>query len=161
VTRPAPIVCLDLNVLVAGLLDQVSRRPSPGPPRQIVQGVWSGRCRPVMDDAMLDRLGDVLACPHLRIPADARANFLAALTLLREPAPPDLLPPPPAALTSDPEDDAVLWCALAHGAEWLVTGNTRHLAALTPLAAQLVRDAHLRIATPRDFLAYQEAGGAR
>jgi predicted nucleic acid-binding protein len=153
VTRPAPIVCLDLNVLVAALLDQVSRRPSAGPPRQIVQGVWNARYRLVMDDTMLDRLGNVLARPHLRIPSDARANVLAALTLLREPAPPHLLPPPPAALTSDPEDDAVLWCALAHGAEWLVTGNTRHLTALTPLAAQMVQDARLRVATPREFLA--------
>jgi hypothetical protein len=114
-----------------------------------------------MDDAMLERLGDVLARPRLHVPPDASANFLAALTLLREPAPPDLLPPPPAALTSDPEDDAVLWCAVAHGAEWLVTGNTRHFAALTPLAAQLVRDAHLRIVTPREFLVYQEGGAVR
>jgi predicted nucleic acid-binding protein len=109
-----------------------------------------------MSDAMLERLGDVLARGNLRIPPEARTSFLAAIALVREPSPPDLLPPPPSALTPDPEDDDVLWTALAQGAGWLVTGNRRHFTALTPLGLRLVRDAALRIVTPRDFISTAE-----
>lgn len=140
-------------MLVAALLDQVADRPDPGPPLQAVQRVWAGRCRLVMSHRMLDRLGDVLARTSLRVPSGARAGFLAALALVREPSPTDPIPPPPGPLTPDPEDDEVLWTALTQGARWLVTGNRRHFSALTPLAVRLVRDAGLRVVTPREFIA--------
>lgn len=122
-----------------------------------MQRVWAGRCRLVLSDAMLDRLGEVLARASLHIPPEARTSFLAALALVREPGPPDLLPPPPSPLTPDPEDDDVLWTALAQGASWLVTGNRRHFTALTPLGKRLVRDATLRIVTPREFIEQEGA----
>lgn len=117
-----------------------------------MQRVWAGKCRLVLGQHMLDRLGEVLGRPDLRIPPGARAGFLAALAVVREPGPAPPLPPPPGPLTPDPEDDDVLWTALAQGAEWLVTGNRRHFTGLTPLAVRLVRDAGLRIVTPREFI---------
>lgn len=118
--------------------------------------MWAGRFRLVLSDAMLDRLERVLARPTLRIPADARTGFVVALALAREPDPPDVLPPPPHPLTPDPEDDEVLWTAVSRGATWLVTGNQRHFAQLTPLGYRLVRDAALRIVTPREFVEARE-----
>ncbi len=144
-------------MLVAALLNQVSGRPDPGPPLQTMQRVWTGQCRLVLSDAMLDRLSEVLARKTLHIPLAARTGFLAALTLVREPSPADLLPPPPSPLTPDPEDDEVLWTALARGADWLVTGNRRHFTALSPLGLRLVRDATLRIVTPRQFIEQEGA----
>ncbi len=101
---------------------------------------------------MLDRLERVLARPTLHLPADARAGFLTALTLAREPDPPAALPAPPRPLTPDPEDDEVLWTAVSRGATCLVTGDRRHFARPTPLGRRLVRDAGLRIVTPREFV---------
>lgn len=135
---------------------------------------------------MLDSLGDVLARASLRIPSGARMGFLAALALVREPSLTEPLPPPPGPLTPHTEDDDVLWTALAQGAGWLVIGNRRHFSALTPLvpfqlvspsesrlsplhrdsaqqvgtalAVRLVRDAGLRIVTPREFIEQEGAG---
>lgn len=143
-------------MLVAALLDQVADRPEPGPPLEAMQRVWAGRYRLVISQRMLDRLGDVLARSGLRIPPEARSGFLAALTLVRAPRPPDLLPPPPGPLTPDPEDDQVLWTALAYGAHWLVTGNRRHFTALRPLGSKLVQDAGLQIVTPREFIEQED-----
>jgi len=53
---------------------------------------------------------------------------------------------------ADPSDNVYLATALAGGARWLVTGNTRHL---TPLDGY----AGLRIAGPAVFLAELDAQG--
>jgi|GEM_PF-3998207 len=53
---------------------------------------------------------------------------------------------------ADPSDDVYLATALAGGARWVVTGNTRHL---TPLDGH----AGLRIVKPAIFLAELDARG--
>lgn len=114
--------------------------------------MWAGHFALVVSEAMLERLQRVLSRPALGIPTESRTGFVTALALAREPDPPELLPLAPSPLTPDPEDDEVLWTAVNHGAKWLVTGNRRHFGRLTPLGHKLVRDAALRIVTPREFV---------
>lgn len=93
----------------------------------------------------------VIACPKLRgkFRTDPRLLIDRAMTSAHM-VPTDLLPALDV-VEADPSDDVYLATALAGGARWVVTGNTRHLIPLDGYAG-------LRIVSPAVFLAELDAG---
>ena len=107
---------IDTNVLVSGLLSPT------GNEALILLAVHQGLVRPCFSDAMLAEYGDVLARPKFAFPPDEIAALLAMFLEKGERFCPDT----PALALPDPDDAKFLHCALAAGADCLVTGNLRH-----------------------------------
>jgi uncharacterized protein len=107
----------DTNVLVSGLLWH-------GPPRQVLDAARAGALALFTSGVLLAELQDVLSRPKFAerlqragVSADELVVGYAALTTVVQPTP---IPP---VIADDPDDDAVLACALAAGAEVIVTGD--------------------------------------
>ena len=109
-------VVFDTNVLFSAIYKRV------GVPAQVIDLATSGILTPCVSDAVMAEYEDVLARPILQ-PHARRAHEV--LVLLRELAV-HVAPTRTLAVCSDPDDDRFLECAFAAGAEYLVTGNTRH-----------------------------------
>ena len=104
-------IVLDTNVVVSMVLGTRGFR-------LLYEAFRAGMLEPVMTDAMLDELEDVLGRSHLKIDPDSREEFL---TLLRQKAI-RLSHPVPVVERSDPGDNAVLSAALTNQTI-LVTGD--------------------------------------
>ena len=108
-------VIIDTNVMVSALLS-----PS-GNEALVLLAVHQGLLRPCFSDAILDEYTKVLARP--------RSGFLpeeidALLSMLR--AKGEIFQPEPSPVSSpDSADTKFIHCALAAGADYLVTGNRR------------------------------------
>jgi putative PIN family toxin of toxin-antitoxin system len=108
---------LDTNAVIAGLLWH-------GPPRRLLEAAIDGRIELVTSQALLDELKEVLAYPkfaqrialHGATVAQLMDRYATLVTL----APDASISPTVAA---DPDDDAVLACALAAHADLLVSGD--------------------------------------
>jgi putative PIN family toxin of toxin-antitoxin system len=114
-------VAPDTNVVVSGLLCQ-------GPPRQILDAARAGRITLFTTSILLLELQDVLQRPRfarrlaqLSVSVGTLVTGYAALAVLLRPAniAPVILP--------DPEDDAVLACAVAAQAEAITSGDSHLL----------------------------------
>ena len=152
----APLVVLDLNVIVSGILSE--RSGASTPPAQCLAAARSGAFRLCLSPGMLTRLRQVLGYPKLGFEeesADALSREIAEWV-----RPDGWVPDPEAAAASrkrrplcpDPEDDAVLRIALAAGATFLVTGDAHLLRHLTPEGARLCRKTGLAILTAREMV---------
>lgn len=130
---PALRVVLDTNVFVSALFGK-------GPPARLYDAFKEGRFCLVSSHTLIAELADVLLRPELGIPA---VDVKTAFRILRRRA---LILRPRVRVTAcrDPKDDRVLECAVAGGAEVLVTGD-RDLLALDPFRG-------IRIVTPSAFL---------
>lgn len=113
-------VVADTNTVVSGLLWQ-------GPPRVVLDAARAGAIHLFTSAPLLAELDDVLARQKLKprlalVGATPRELILgfAALAAVIAPA------PLPTAVAADPDDDAVLACALAVRAQVIVSGD-QHL----------------------------------
>jgi predicted nucleic acid-binding protein len=152
----APLVVLDLNVIVSGILAE--RRGVSTPPAQCLTAARSGALRLCLSPGMLARLRQVLGYRKLGFDeesADALSREIAEW-VRRD----GWVRDPEAAARSrkrrplcpDPEDDAVLRIALAAGAVFLVTGDAHLLRHLTPEGARLCKKAGLAILSAREMV---------
>jgi putative PIN family toxin of toxin-antitoxin system len=111
----------DINVVVSGLLWQ-------GRPRQILDAACAGRITLFTTPVLLAELQDVLNRPKLArrlaqasVAASALVAGFAALAVLVAPA--NISP----VVLVDPDDDAVLACAIAAQAQAIVSGDSHIL----------------------------------
>jgi predicted nucleic acid-binding protein len=152
----APLVVLDLNVVVSGMLAE--RQGASTPPAQCLAAARSGAIRLCLSPGMLTRLRHVLGYPKLGFDegsADALSREIAEW-VPRE----GWVPDDEAAagsrkrrpLCPDVEDEAVLRPALAAGAAFLVTGDAHLLRQLTPEGARRCKKAGLAILTAGEIV---------
>ena len=130
---------LDTNVVVSGLLWH-------GPPRQVLDVARGGTVALFTTPSLLAELQDVLTRPKFAsrlaaagVTAEELVLQYAALTGLIQPA---VLAP---VVAADPDDDAVLACAVAARAEAVDSGD--------PHLLQLVQFQGIPILTPTQVLA--------
>ncbi len=109
---------LDTNIVVAGFLWQ-------GPPYQLVQQAFEGTIELATSPALLVELEGILPREKFASRVAKQSHSAAGLTLryaelarLVHPAP---IPP---VVLRDPDDDHVLACALAAGADLVVSGDS-------------------------------------
>ncbi len=112
-------VVADTNTVVSGVLYQ-------GAERRLLDGARSGRIALYTSAVLLDELADVL--PRSRFNTRVLASKLSVRQLVRRYArlatriiPAEINP----VIIEDPDDDAVLACALAAAANLIVSGDTR------------------------------------
>src|SRR5258708_4809584 len=110
-------VVLDTNIVISGMLWS-------GTPKQVLGAVQSGDVLPLISELMLDELRDVLVRPkfasHLqRIgqSADQLISEYLGFTTVVEPT------RIPQIVKVDPDDDAVLACAVGGKADFIVSGD--------------------------------------
>lgn len=128
------LAVLDTNVLLSGLLGRATRR--------VLMALFAGRFQSVTSRTLIRELTHVLSRPQWRhVLASAECREL--LALLQDDA---LLVTPTRHVLAcrDPEDNALLDCALAGRADCLVTGD-RDLLVLHPFHG-------IPILRPVDFL---------
>ncbi|MCL5670610.1 MAG: putative toxin-antitoxin system toxin component, PIN family [Acidobacteria bacterium] len=130
---PPLSVVVDTNVVVSGLL-----KPG-GSEALILDLARAARFTMVVSDALLREYEGVLRRPHFRI---ASADIARSMRRIRETAH-HVEPDACVQAARDPDDNRVLECALAGGAQYIVTGNTRHF----PSEFQ-----GIRVIPPRQFL---------
>lgn len=107
---------LDTNVIVSAHLKAEGREAL------ILELALSGRFQLVVSEALLEECEGVLQRPRfdldpVKIERSIQAIRKAALLVQ---------PKKQLQVTRDPDDNKVLECALEAGAEYVVTGNTRH-----------------------------------
>ena len=116
-------VVLDTNVVVSALL-----RPK-GAPAVILDSATSKQFRCYISQSLLGEYHEVLTRDYLGLDQHRAAKFIRDF---REVAT-FVVPRKKVAAARDPDDDRVIECALEAGADFIVTGNTRHFPA-TPKA---------------------------
>ena len=128
-------VVLDTNVLVSSQLS-----PN-GSPAEVLHFVLEKHAVPVLDHRILTEYYDVLLRPKLHIPRQQVLDLLEDLVAVSAmlPVGSDRVDLP------DPTDAKFVECALAGGADYLVTGNLRHF------PAEACRG--VRVASPAEFVA--------
>jgi putative PIN family toxin of toxin-antitoxin system len=131
---------LDANVFVSALIARS------GIPRQIVD-LWREEAFDLLiSEAILDEVARVLHYPRIvRLHKLTEPELLELLSLLRDEC---FLISPAESIDVSPDDtdNRYLECAVAGGADYLVTGDKRHL---LPIGAYL----SVRIVSPAIFLA--------
>ena len=131
-------VVADTNVMVSALLWR-------GIPHRILTAAEDGRFALYASPALVDELLDVLARAKFSGRLAARQTSAEALTrgylnLVQLIVPPHVVP----IVVDDPDDDAVLACAVAGHAQYIITGDTHLLRLKSYQTVQIV--------TPRVFL---------
>jgi putative PIN family toxin of toxin-antitoxin system len=107
---------IDTNVLVSGLLSPA------GNEALILLAIRQGLVRPCLSDAIATEYAGVLARPKFPF---APQQIEALLAIMRDRGE-FFRPEGFQAVSPDPADTKFLHCALAAGAEFIVTGNKRH-----------------------------------
>jgi putative PIN family toxin of toxin-antitoxin system len=119
-----------------------------GPPFDCLAAWAQGRCEAVVSPALLAEYYETIEELRLEYPRRKPVEWVDALTESAE-----LIFPTERATgaTPDPGDEMVLECALAAEADYIVTGDKKHLLTL--------REFHdIRIVSPSDFLRRLAAG---
>lgn len=127
-------VVLDTNVLVSAVLYG-------GNPRSILEAALSGAIGVSVSEFIIQEFQTVLLRPRFGLTVQFVHNVVAELTSLAEWVAPDQHHH---IVIGDPSDDLVLDCAVAAGAQYLVTGDA-HL-----LRLQKYQD--VTIVNPKTFL---------
>lgn len=111
------LLVIDTNVLLSGLLWR-------GPPHALVGKVRDGAADLALSPVLIEELADVLARPKFAAIL-ARTSRTPERILTELSALVDIVaaPPLPRAICRDPDDDAVLACALAARANLIVSGD--------------------------------------
>ena len=130
---------LDANVIVRAFIS------SRGAPRQIIDQWRATAFELLTSEAILEEVGRVLRYPKIaalhRLP---ELELIEFLTLLREESR-IVVTTETLAVSSDETDNRYLECAVAGGAEYVVSGDKRHL-------LPLVEYRGVRIVSPATFL---------
>ena len=113
-------VVIDTNVVVSALLFG-------GIPKKIVAFWQSGKIKPVTSKDIIEEYIRVLTYPEFKL-SEEEINFLLYTEILPYFDVIDTRTGPPI-IKQDPADDNFLRCAIAAGAEYVISGN-RHLLAL-------------------------------
>lgn len=120
-------VVLDTNVVLSGVWWT-------GAPADLLMAARAGRISPLISEALLDELKEVAARPKFARARQRNAmsapDLVAAYLALVEVAEAAPLTP---VITADPDDDAVLACAVGGDADAIVSGDP-HLLALRSYA---------------------------
>jgi putative PIN family toxin of toxin-antitoxin system len=113
---PPPRVVLDTNVLVSSLIAE-------GSPRQIVEECRSGKTILILSEAILTELGEVMRRRFVWEPGQVVVLLqeLRSCSLVVTPV------SPVSRIQDDAADNRVLECALEGHADYIVSGDTRHL----------------------------------
>ena len=131
-------VVLDTNVVISALLWY-------GPPHDILKLIEKKMLTLCMTPALIEELRDVLRRPSFSFRIEERRTsseeLIAGVIDLATLHPNKKIPP---VVKEDPDDDQVLACALASGAEHIITGDSHLL--------KLERWFHILILSPRQFL---------
>ncbi len=130
---------LDANVIVSALIS------SRGAPRQIIDQ-WRARTFELLtSEAILEEVGRVLRYPKIAaLHHLSKPELIEFLTLLREESH-IVVTTETFAVSPDETDNRYLECAVTGGAEYLVSGDKRHL---LPLVAYR----GVRVVSPTTFL---------
>jgi uncharacterized protein len=130
-------IVIDTNVLLSGLFWN-------GAPHALLHHVRSGAAELVISPALLEELADVLnrkkfasILAHTSRTPEGIIREMQALAEIVA------APPLPISVCRDPDDDAVLACALAAHAYWIISGDKdllalkefQHMAIITPAQA--------------------------
>jgi len=117
-----------------------------GPPRRVLEAARDGGIGLVLPEIALEELARTLVTKL----GAGRDELMAYVEILAETA--GTAPSPRGlAVTGEPGDDAILACAVAEGADALVTGDRRHL---LPLGSH----EGVRITAPQALLAELRGG---
>ncbi len=127
-------VVLDTNIIVSGLGWR-------GAPHDIVRACLDHRHELVSSPDLLVEVDRVLRYPKFRFSSSEILDYLALLTAAAEIVRPDFQL---AVIEADPTDNRVLECALAGGAEAIVSGDDHLL--------DLAEFEKIPILRPREFL---------
>ena len=151
----------DTNVLGSALAALLGRPPRRSAATECVLAVRVGAVRLATSRALREELLDVVQRPEAFALPQAVAE--AAVTEVLKGARPIRPRPAPATLTRDPDDQALLDCAWAAGARYLVTRNLKDFVELVPgLAARGLAEFRWRgllVLRPEPFLARLRAAG--
>lgn len=127
-------VVLDTNVLISALVFG-------GKPRRVFQAATAGVIQLVISEILLEELTGVLEGAKFRYPKELTRMILDELTAVAELVTPTLSI---RRITSDPDDNRVLECALAGRADLIVSGD--------PHLLDLVEFEGIPIWTPAKFV---------
>lgn len=141
------LVVLDTNVVVSAALNERAGQLHLSTPSLCLQLALTGRVGLLVSEDLLTEYGEVLLRPKFGF---APRLVHALLTDFRRTA--DLVTPAkiPPRTVKDPDDAHVLGCAVAGGADFLITGNTRHFPE---------RYKGVTVLTPSTFVAWSLAEG--
>jgi putative PIN family toxin of toxin-antitoxin system len=134
-------VVLDTNIVVSALI-----QPR-GPSARVFLLAMNKYIRSCISAQTYCEYGEVLPRPRLKIPAIHVASALSAILENSVWVRPDHA----VAACSDPDDNAFLECAVAAGADYLVTGNAKHFPSMWE---------GTMVISPREFLALIPGGDA-
>jgi len=112
-----PLLVLDSNIYISALLFG-------GKPRQIIEAALAGKIRLAVSAPILEEVQGVLSGSKFQFPTAAAREMITEITALAEaiePAERITL------ITEDPADNRILECALASGAEAVVSGDVHLL----------------------------------
>ena len=113
------LLVLDSNVYISALLFG-------GKPRLIIEAALAGKARLAISAPILEEIQDVLTGSKFRFPPAAAREIVIEITALAEAVEPkervDLI-------ADDPDDNRILECALASGADAIISGDI-HLLSL-------------------------------
>jgi uncharacterized protein len=109
-------VILDTNVLISALQPESL-------PAAVMMLDLSGRFQLCVSDPVFAEYGEVIRCPHFKRSPKVIGGTLQAIQNLGHWVKPTV----PVEQCSDPDDNMFLECAQAANADYVVTGNKRHL----------------------------------
>lgn len=114
-----PLLVLDSNVYISSVLFG-------GKPRQIVEAALAGKIRLAISSSILEEIEGVLRGKKFKFPATAAREIVSEISSLAE-----IFEPVEkiSRIKEDPADDRILECALAAGADAIISGDS-HLLAL-------------------------------
>ena len=128
-------VVLDTNIIISGWLWS-------GSPRLILYSARQKQIQAVISESLLDELRDVLNRPkftnRLNLIGKTVEEILAEYLSFSDIVEPSQIIP---VIDRDPDDDAVLACAIGGNAQYIVTGDD-HLLALMQFRSVRIFDAH-------------------
>lgn len=131
---PVPRVVLDTNVLISGVLFG-------GKPRRIIESVVKGKIKVYLSPVILDEFKDVIARPKFGLGDETSFEITREIEDIFLFVFPKIVIE---RIKDDPDDNAILECALAADAEYIVTGDP-HLLSLDSFKG-------MQILTPATFL---------
>ena len=111
---------LDTNVVIAAVMGD-------GPPGQLIELAAEGSIDLVSSETLVTELADVLSREHVTRRLARKGRTPAEVLALYEDLVERIVPAQIARTVSDPDDDAVLACALAAGADLIVSGDAQLL----------------------------------